>query len=155
MKMGVDTRGRIIGRVTVEQIIDTIKELYNVEVVNDTKKIIYDNLKDIDFPFRNYGDAYFWWTESGFIEFTVNGEQRQLFYYYDNINTYENIDYYKENFPEREDLRTMVKSETTSISLGNWGLSVEIIEAIVKKFGGWIDENDCDEIPYRYVEREV
>ena len=153
--MGIDTRGKLMGRVTVEQIIDTIKELYNVEVVNDTKKTIYDNLKDIDFPFRNYGDAYFWWCESGFIEFTVNGEQRQLFYYYDNINTYENIDYYKENFPEREDLRTMVKSETTSISLGNWGMSVEIIESIVKKFGGWVDENDCDKIPYRYVEREV
>jgi hypothetical protein len=48
----------------------------------------------------------------------------------------------------------MIKSEKTHLSLGNWGSSVEILESIVKKFGGWLDENDCDNIPYRYIEKE-
>jgi hypothetical protein len=29
--------------------------------------------------------------------------------------------------------------------LGCWGDSVEIIKDIVTHFGGWIDENDCDD----------
>lgn len=153
--MGVDTRGRLIGHITVDNVISAIKELYNVDVTHNVSRVKYENFEDIDFPFRNYGDEDFWYSDYGFIFFEVNGEHRQLFYHYNNINTYENIDYYKNTYPERKDLVKMAKSETTHISLGNWGMSVEIIESIVKKFGGWVDENDCDEIPFRYVEREV
>lgn len=47
----------------------------------------------------------------------------------------------------------MVLSETTYISLGFWGSSVEIIKEIVSYFGGgWVDENDCDDKEYYPIE---
>ena len=70
-----------------------------------------------------------------------------LFYYYGNINSYENLKYYTEF-----GLEDMVKSETTHIGLGYWGSSVEIIKEIVENFGGgWLDENDCDDKEYYVV----
>lgn len=43
----------------------------------------------------------------------------------------------------------MVEAETTAVSLGCHGASVEIIKELIKHFGGgWIDENDCDDEEY-------
>ena len=43
----------------------------------------------------------------------------------------------------------MVEAETTYLSLGFWGNSVEIMKEIIAHFGGgWIDENDCDDKTY-------
>ena len=39
----------------------------------------------------------------------------------------------------------MVKSETTSLSLGYDDDAKNIMERIVKAFGGWIDYNDSDD----------
>ena len=50
----------------------------------------------------------------------------------------------------------MVKAETTSLSLGCWGSSVEIITELVAQFGGgWVDNNDCDSEEYYPVELNV
>ena len=50
----------------------------------------------------------------------------------------------------------MVESETTYLSLGYWGSSIEIIKEIVAHFGGgWIDENDCDDKEYYPIELDV
>ena len=50
----------------------------------------------------------------------------------------------------------MVNSETTTITLGCWGSSVEIIKELVSHFGGgWIDENDCDEKEYYFLPAET
>ena len=49
----------------------------------------------------------------------------------------------------------MVKSEKTHIGLECWGASVRIIETIVSAFGGWVDDNDCDSIPYRKIEKDT
>ena len=47
----------------------------------------------------------------------------------------------------------MVRAETTSLSLGKWNSSVEIIKDIVTHFGGgWIDEDDCDSEDYYPIE---
>lgn len=40
------------------------------------------------------------------------------------------------------------------LSLGCWGNSVEIIKGIASYFGGCIDENDCDEEPYYWVDKD-
>lgn len=152
--MGCDTYAKILGKVTQEEIVKTIKEVLEVEdVVSEVKRTVYNPLDDLDFPFRNYGDEDYWYTESGFICFTYECEKRMIFYCYDNINTYENLEYYKAKYPDRPDILKMIKSEKTHLGLGYWGKSVEILEAIVKKFGGWLDENDCDGIPYRRVEK--
>lgn len=152
--MGIDTVAKIKGRITPEQITEIIKDLFGVEPKNEVKRTIYDKLDDLDYPFRNYGEEDYWFGDFGFIRFTYNGENRQLFYSYNNINLYDNLLLYKRKYPDRTDIHNMIKSETTHLSLGKWGSSVEILEAIVKKFGGWVDEDDCDDIPYRYIEKE-
>lgn len=46
-------------------------------------------------------------------------------------------------------LSDMVECESVSLILGYWGNSVEIIQKIIEHFGGgWIDENDCDDVTY-------
>lgn len=152
--MGVDTKGKIKGRISPKEIVRVIKEKFGVDAVSDVKQHDYGKLDDLDFTFRNYGNNGHWITDYGFICFEINGDRRSLFYSYSNINTYENLSYYKKEFPERVDLKEMVKSETTHISLGLWKNSVDIIEAIVSAFGGWVDDNDCDDVPYRRIEKE-
>lgn len=50
----------------------------------------------------------------------------------------------------------MVEMETTYLSLGCWGNSVDIMKELVAHFGGgWIDENDCDDKEYYPVELNV
>lgn len=151
--MSVDTYGKIKGYISPEQIAQTIRDKFGVEVTVDVHKHVHEKLDDLDWTFRNYGDSDYWWDEFGYIEFELNGEKRSLFYSYSNINTYENLDYYKNNFPDRPDLKEMVKSEKTHIGLGCWGDSVRIIETIVSAFGGWVDDNDGDSIPYRKIEK--
>ena len=46
----------------------------------------------------------------------------------------------------------MVEAETTCISLGKWGNSIEIMEDLLHAFdGGWLDEDDCDDNQYYFV----
>lgn len=151
--MGRDTYGKIKGRISPEEIVRVIKERLGVDAVSEVKTHVYEKLDDLDFTFMNYGDSDSWECDHGFILFEFDGDKRALFYSYDNINTYENLNYYKETYPDRRDLEEMVKSEKTHIGLGCCGNSVEIIETIVSAFGGWVDDNDCDDIPYRKIEK--
>lgn len=140
--MGVDTHGKLKGRVLAEDILNYIQQKYDPKATMEISKSNYGtNERDyIKQRYDNSGCTLGW---SGFIDFFDGKDNRQLFYSYDNTNSYENLDYYA-NY----NLDGMVKSETTYISLGYWNNSVEIIKAIVTEFGGWIDENDCDNEPY-------
>jgi hypothetical protein len=40
------------------------------------------------------------------------------------------------------------------LSLGCHGSSIEIMKTILKEFGGYLDENDCDGIGYYPIEAE-
>ena len=85
-----------------------------------------------------------WYIISGFIYFVYKGDCRQLFYNYSSVNFYENIHYYSPL-----GLTKMVETETTTVSLGFHGKSVEIIKELIEHFGGgWMDENDCDDEEY-------
>ena len=147
--MGVDTKGKLKGYVSPQEVLNFIKQTI------DSNAKSYVELKD-------YGIAEYDWikerydntnkrlTTSGFINFTSKqGEQRSLFYCYNNVNSYENLEYYSEY-----GLENMVKSETTDIMLGCYGDSVEVIKSIVTEFGGWIDENDCNDREYYPIEKD-
>lgn len=45
----------------------------------------------------------------------------------------------------------MVKSETTYLSLGKWGSSIEIIKELVTYYGGWINFDDNKDEEYYYI----
>lgn len=79
--------------------------------------------------------------DNGFIELCVpDSGLRNLFYDYSNVNFYENMEYYS-----RIGLRDMVESEITTLSLGYDKEALGLMKKIASYFGGWIEENDCDD----------
>ena len=118
--MSCDTILRLKGHITAEQIVDYIDEHY---------KFISNSIRE---------DNY---VTSGFIKFNDGDENRNIYYDYQNINSYEKLD------------ENIVKSETTFLNLGCYGNSVEIMKGIAQEFGGWLDENDCDDIPPYWIDK--
>ena len=152
--MGCDTDGRIKGYIRHEDIFEYIKNNYDKEAKDSVIRKITCPLSKCNWEYKineHSEDNENWYTISGFISFKYNDEKRMLFYYYSNINSYENLKYYSEY-----GLEDMVKIETTHVCLGYWGSSVEIVKEIVENFGGgWLDENDCDDKEYYIVEARL
>ena len=98
-------------------------------------------------PFKTSGDKNkeYYISKSGII---CNSIIEDLFYSYSNMDFYSDLKYY-----EYRGLSDMVGVETTYISMTASKKSVEIIKSIIANFGGgWIDENDCDDDDYYYVD---
>lgn len=152
--MGLDTHGRIKGFVRHEEILNFIRQKWDKDVKDIVKKKIYSPISECDWRYKineHSEDNENWYIISGFIFFQYNYENRMLFYMYENINSYENLEFYS-NYG----LKDMVESEVTLLSLGYWGSSVEIMKELVAHFGGgWIDENDCDDEVYYPVEMKT
>ena len=131
--MGVDTHGKIKGHIKYEEIFNFIRQKYDKNALCNIKKSINSPLEGCDWRYKineHSEDNENWYMISGRIDFNYHGEERSLFYVYDNLNSYENINFYSEH-----------------------GLSVEIVKEIVAHFGGgWVDENDCDDKEYYPVE---
>ncbi len=149
--MSTDTKGRIKGYIRHEEIFNFIRQKYDKMSRNHVEKYIYKPIKEINWAYKinkHSEDNENWYSIYGRIDFNYHGEERSLFYSYDNLNHFENVGYYSAN-----GLKDMVLAETTYISLGCWGSSVEIVKEIVSHFGGgWIDENDCDDKEYYPIE---
>lgn len=149
--MGCDTYGKIKGYVKQEDILKFIQQKYDKNATSSVSRRITCPLSKCDWKYKineHSEDNENWYTIYGYICFKYNDENRMLFYCYDNLNHYENLEYYT-----KFGLEDMVKAETTHIGLGYWGGSVEIIKEIVENFGGgWIDENDCDDEEYYVVD---
>lgn len=149
--MGADTHGKIRGFVRHEDIFNFIVQKYDKNAVCDIKKRVNSPLSECDWKYKineHSEDNENWYSIAGRIDFNYHGEERSLFYVYDNLNSYENVNFYSEH-----GLKDMVLSETTYLSLGFWGSSVEIIKEMVAHFGGgWVDENDCDDKEYYPIE---
>lgn len=147
--MSVDTHARLDGHISPEAIMEVIQKLYgeygSVQIINrDT-----DDWEEIPAIMERYDDSGRWRTEKCFILFhTSDHALRQMFYMYLNVNFYENLRYY-----EQFGLENMVKAETTFLSLGKWGQSIDIMKAVTEQFGGWVDEDDCDDTPYYRIEK--
>lgn len=138
--MGVDTYGKLRGKVEIEEVANFISQKFEVEVTFKSRTENYGYQREHKKP---------WLSTTGWIDFKYKDENRSVFYIYCNINHKENLEYYA-----KHGLRDMVETHTTHVGLGYWGNSVEIIKAIVTEFGGWIDENDCDEEEYYPIEKD-
>lgn len=145
--MGCDTILRIKGHITVEQIVNYIIEHYKF-ISNGVKEENYGSLNQYDWVKEKYDDSNEWKITDGFITFNDGDENRAIFYYYQNVNSYENLEYYN-----KYNLEDMVKSETTWLNLGLYGNSVEIMKRIAQEFGGWLEENDCDDKPPYWIDK--
>lgn len=69
------------------------------------------------------------------VKFDDNKDRRMLWVMYDSVNESDPID-------------------GVLLSLGCHGSSIEIMKTILKEFGGYLDENDCDGIGYYPIEAE-
>jgi len=152
--MGCDTHGKIKGFVRHEDILNFIRQKYDKDAKSNINRRIMFPISKCTWKYKinehsesNEND----YIDQGVICFKYNNEDRMLMYCYDNLNHYENLKYYS-----KRGLTELVESETTFISLGYWGSSVEIIKEIVAHFGGgWIDDNDCDDKEYYPVNANV
>lgn len=148
--MSIDTHGQIKGFVKPEDIFDFIKQKWDKDAVNKIGKIVYCPLSEYNEEYEineHSEDNEVWYSLCGFIHFKYKENNRSLFYCYNNLNVFENLEYYS-----KQGLEDMVRVETTFLSLGYYGDSVEIIRELITKFGGgWIDENDCDDKGYCLV----
>ena len=145
--MSVDTLGKIRGFAKHEDILNFIRQKWDKNAKSSIKREIICPVSECNWEHKineHSDDNENWYIISGSIVFEYNNEKRMLFYVYNNVNHYENLEFYS-----KHNLRDMVETETTHISLGHWGNSVEIIKEIVAHFGGgWIDEDDCDDKEY-------
>ena len=152
--MGCDTHGKIKGYVKHEDILNFIRQKYDRNAKADVNRRIMFPISECTWKYKinehsesNEND----YIDQGVICFKYNNEDRMLMYCYDNLNHYENLEYYS-----KCGLSELVESETTFISLGCWGSSVEIIKEIVAHFGGgWVDDNDCDDKEYYPINANV
>lgn len=76
--------------------------------------------------------------EIGNIVFNHKGDQRSLFYCVTS-----------DKLPGTE----FDSQPHVSLILGNWGDSAHIMTEIIKEFGGYVDENDCDDIGAIYINK--
>lgn len=164
--MEIDTRVMLKGFVSAEDITKFLSKKYS-DVRNNVSKTSYQSICDLKKEYKEYVEDSFIVKDgsdvcniiSGFITFidTVTGERRMLHYFYDNIRytdelqeTINKIDV--EN--KAEFIGNYVMYEV-KLSLSYYDRSVEIMKEILEEFGGWLDENDCDDIGYRYIKKEV
>ena len=148
--MGVDTQGYLKGYIKPEYLLNYIKQKYDANATMTIRTLDYGEKSKLDFIKETYDESDKWLIEEGRINFIDGIDQRSLFYMHDNINSYENLEYHAKN-----GLEDMVKQEKTSLSLGCWGNSVEIMRDLVSQFGGWIDENDCDDEDYYPISKDT
>lgn len=148
--MGVNTQGYLKGYIKPEYLLNYIKQKYDANATMTIRTHDYGEKSKLDFIKETYDEFDKWLIEEGRINFIDGIDQRSLFYMHDNINSYENLEYHAKN-----GLEDMVKQEKTSLSLGCWGNSVEIMRDLVSQFGGWIDENDCDDEDYYPISKDT
>lgn len=141
--MGVDTKGLLKGKVLPEEVLNFIRQSFDQNAKSDVKLNNYGDNSRFEWIKERYDNSGEWKNWSGFIYFHDGVNDRGLFYSYTNHNSWENLEHYSEF-----SLEDMVKAETTYISLNKDETSVNDIIKIVEHFGGWVDENDCDDEPY-------
>lgn len=146
--MSVDVKVSLDGYVSTEEIVDFLNEIGSVEEYKT-------NEKNYKYECGNFWKEVFckdnlWKIKFGFISFYYQKEYRTLFYNYSTVNFWDNIEYYSKELQEK-----FIKGEHTQLSISCFGNAVEVMKLICEHFGGWIDENDCDDIDPYYIEKKL
>lgn len=79
-------------------------------------------------------------SEMGNIVFKYKEENRKLFYCI--------------TADKEEGTKFINDEKHVCLKLGKWGTSINIMVEVIKCFGGYIDEDDCDEIPAYYIPKD-
>jgi hypothetical protein len=144
--MGIDTNVKIIGKLDVDQLVTFIKKEISESITTsiEEEEQFFDTRSDIVFLGINGIEK----RDVGWIHISYNGKNRSIFYLYKDTFWF-----------SPQDIASNIKNGTpelnglyTYLSLGFDSDAVEIMTKIAKKFGGYIDEQDTDNIPYKKVE---
>lgn len=145
--MSVDTKVNLLGHVTVQKLLDFLRDYHPVSDVHHVEHEMLPEAVQQDYK-KYHGEK--WYEEYGFIILNVpNCGKRHLFYSYSNVNFCNNAGCY---YPP--ELKEMVESEITYLSLGYDETGIQFMKEIVSYFGGWIDENNSDEEGFYFVPRK-
>ena len=148
--MGKDTVVRLKGHITQNQIIEFLSSVGYTAFDKTTKYI--EGLKELlHCSYSDYDDSCNAVRIGGFIKLYKDDEINFIYYSYWNVNTFDSIPYYQLDYPDRLDLILMAAMETTFISMNYSKENVQLMKSICEHFGGWIDENDCDNKTYRFI----
>lgn len=140
-----------------------------VDYLTTKYNLATENFSNITAEDRNYIPVYDEVIPSIRDEFT--GELKKQLLRYNNSSIAELMRYTYHGFvsmPRLDDGRAMFVMESSLdingfktvwdetkgclyVSLAYYGSSCEVVKDLVNKFGGIIDENDCDDEPYYYV----
>lgn len=122
--MGVDTKALLKGKIELIQLANDLVELYGTDRRDIAIQFTFeDNFYKINFYHKNrplFGrdiDAMKKWNQDNFRSMSV---------FYNISDDYEDV----------------TTEECTYLSLGMFGDSVEIMESLLKKYGGYIVRND-------------
>lgn len=144
--MGIDTNVKIVGKLDVDQLVTFIKEEISesITISIEEEEQFFDTRSDIVF----LGIDGIEKRDVGWIHISYNGKNRSIFYLYKDTFWF-----------SPQDIASNIKNGTpelnglyTYLSLGFDSDAVEIMTNIAKKFGGYLDEQDTDNIPYKKVE---
>ena len=150
--MSVDVKVKLDGYVSPKEIEEFLNDIGVVDSAKTSKrnygKTTEKYWKEQFTKFDNNNNDQI--IESGCFVLKYKTELRSIYYYYNNVNCWEDLNYYSKQLQER-----YVKGEHTELILGYYGKAVEIMKLICEHFGGWIDENDCDDEPPYYIAKKV
>lgn len=148
--MGISTNVILKGHITPDQIAKYIKENIYKDVTIDDKCYVPECMPYMNHLVREfYDDSNMPTMWAGYIHFvSEKNNPRDLFYFYANYNSYENLEFYS-----KYNLEDSVKCEKTVLRLSYDEEAIEIMKGIVSEFGGWIDENDHDNELYYFVNK--
>ncbi len=141
--MGVDTKGLLRGRVLPEDVLNYIRQTFDPNAILDVKLNNYGDDSGYEWIRERYDDSGEWKTWSGFIHFHDGVKDRECFII----------------------IQTIIHGKTLSIIRALiWKIWLKlklhiyhsikmiarlmILKKIVEHFGGWVDEDDCDDEPY-------
>lgn len=150
--MANDTKAAFIGRVSVEDILNALNFLgvqvlntdVEVKVPSTRPKTVTVNKLACPILYRNNEN----FSEYGFINIAFNNTTRNLFYHYTSsfVLDPEAIEVNLERgLPEFNQPMT-----TLSLSMDND--AIELLTALARYFGGYVDEDDCDANYYYKVQ---
>ena len=123
--MGVDTKALLKGKIELFQLANDVVELYGADR-NDISIQFTFHVNFYKINFYHKDRPVFGRDIAAMKEWNQNNFRSMSVFY--NLS---------------DDYKDVTTEECTYLSLGTWGESVEIMETLLKKYGGYIIRNDC------------
>jgi len=123
--MGIDTKALLKVVIDPVQIANDLIELYGTDRTDiNIRFTMFDDYYGIGFYHRNRPSHMAYTRDE--VKLWCSNNQRDMSVHYGCKSDYEDI----------------TTDDCTYLSLGCWGESVEIMECLLRKYGGWIIRND-------------